>query len=97
LLLARWNHRPPRILLADEPTRGIDLGAKAEILASLEAMAAKGMGIAMVSSELEEVTASANSVVVLSEGHQVGTLANPTRSLTPSHILKLAFGVPDAS
>jgi ABC-type sugar transport system ATPase subunit len=93
LLLARWKHRTPRILLADEPTRGIDVGAKAEIIRSLEAMAADGLGLVMVSSELEEVVAVSDRVVVLSEGRHVGTLDGRAGDLTTSDILNLAFRV----
>lgn len=97
LLLARWKHATPRILLADEPTRGIDVGAKAEILRSLEAMAAEGLGIVIVSSELEEVAAVADRVLVLSEGLQVGTLDMAEGHITPRDILNLAFRVQDAA
>ena len=97
LLLARWKHATPRVLLADEPTRGIDVGAKAEILRSLEAMAAEGLGIVIVSSELEEVAAVADRVLVLSEGLQVGTLDGAEEHITPAAILNLAFRVQDAA
>jgi ribose transport system ATP-binding protein len=91
LLLARCKRLVPRILLADEPTRGIDVGAKAEILRSLELMAADGLGIVIVSSELEEVAAVTDSVIVLSEGVLAGTLERGTDQITPSAILRLAF------
>jgi ABC-type sugar transport system ATPase subunit len=97
LLLARWKYATPRILLADEPTRGIDVGAKAEILRSLESMAAEGLGIVIVSSELEEVVAVADRVIVLSEGLQVGTLDSAEGHITPHDILNLAFRVDHAA
>jgi ABC-type sugar transport system ATPase subunit len=93
LLLARWKHLTPRILLADEPTRGIDVGAKAEILRSLEEMAQDGLGIVIVSSELEEVVAVADRVVVLSEGQHVGSLDGADGDITTSEILNMAFRV----
>jgi ABC-type sugar transport system ATPase subunit len=96
LLLARWKHLTPRILLADEPTRGIDVGAKAEILRSLEAMADQGLGIVIVSSELEEVVAISDRVAVLSEGQQVGTLDSSDGDITTAEILNLAFKVQEA-
>jgi ABC-type sugar transport system ATPase subunit len=71
LLLARWGHRPPRFLLADEPTRGIDIGAKADILETLRRRAATGAGVLIVSSELEEVVETAERVLVMSSGHIV--------------------------
>jgi ABC-type sugar transport system ATPase subunit len=96
LLLARWKHLTPRILLCDEPTRGIDVGAKAEILRSLEAMADDGLGIVIVSSELEEVVTVADRVVVLSEGEQVGTLDSEGGDITTADVLNLAFRVQEA-
>ena len=95
LLLARWRFSPPRILLADEPTRGIDIGAKAEIMASLEQMAEEGLGIVVVSSELEEVCALSDRVVVLAEGRCVGTLDRSDAGITPSRIMSTAFGLED--
>jgi len=95
LLLARWRFCPPRILLADEPTRGIDIGAKAEIMSSLEAMASEGLGIVVVSSELEEVCALSHRVVVLAEGRMVGLLERDEASITPSRIMSTAFGLED--
>ncbi|WP_035740960.1 sugar ABC transporter ATP-binding protein [Parafrankia elaeagni] len=92
LLLARWRYVQPRLLLADEPTRGIDVGAKSEILQSLEDMAAGGLSVVMVSSELEEIAAAADRVVVLREGTQVGILDAVTAPISPQGILTLAFG-----
>jgi rhamnose transport system ATP-binding protein len=93
LLLARWKHVTPRILLADEPTRGIDVGAKAEILKSLEGMAAQGLGIIMVSSELEEVVAISDRVLVLSEGLPAGEINAADGPITTQKILDRAFRV----
>ncbi|MCS5498333.1 sugar ABC transporter ATP-binding protein [Cnuibacter physcomitrellae] len=96
LLLARWQNRRPRVLLADEPTRGIDVGAKAEILASFETMAAEGLGIAIVSSELEEVAAVSDRVIVLSEGEQVGLLEKTADTvIAVGDILAYAFRATD--
>jgi rhamnose transport system ATP-binding protein len=90
LLLARWRHRPPRILLADEPTRGIDIGAKEEILSNLRALADEGLAIVFVSSELEEVVAVSDRIVVLSTGRNAGNLA---AGADVSDILRAAFAV----
>jgi ABC-type sugar transport system ATPase subunit len=91
LLLARWRLNPPRVLLADEPTRGIDIGAKAEIMASLENMAEEGLGIVVVSSELEEVCAISHRVTVLSEGNYIATLDCSETEITPNRIMSTAF------
>jgi ABC-type sugar transport system ATPase subunit len=93
LLLARWKHHTPRILLADEPTRGIDVGAKAEILRSLEDMADEGLGLVIVSSELEEVAVASDRVVVLAEGQMAGRLERTTQAISAAEILDLAFRV----
>ena len=66
--MARYTHSPPRVLLADEPTRGIDVGAKRQISDSLRQMADAGIGIVLVSSELEEVIEYCDEIAVLSAG-----------------------------
>jgi galactofuranose transport system ATP-binding protein len=75
ILLARWLATDPRVLIVDEPTRGIDIGAKSEILKLLRNLADEGLSILMISSELEELLAAADRVTVLSDGTSVATLA----------------------
>jgi ribose transport system ATP-binding protein len=77
VLLARWLCMDPRLLILDEPTRGIDVGAKAEILTLVRELASRGLGVLMISSELEEVIDAASRVVVLREGTSVAALAGP--------------------
>jgi ABC-type sugar transport system ATPase subunit len=89
VLLARWSHRAPKLLLADEPTRGIDVGAKDEILTTLRRLADEGLAIIVVSSELEEVTAISDRVVVLAQGRLVSTLEG--EDVAVSRILHDAF------
>jgi ABC-type sugar transport system ATPase subunit len=67
-VLARWLRTRPRVLLLDEPTRGIDVGAKAEIYALMRRLAEGGMGILMTSSELPELLAVCDRILVLCEG-----------------------------
>ena len=67
VILAKWLATNPRILLLDEPTRGIDVGAKAEIYNLIKELAEQGMGIIVVSSEIPEILAISDTVVVLSE------------------------------
>jgi ribose transport system ATP-binding protein len=71
VLLARWLCLNPALLLLDEPTRGIDVGAKAEIQSLIDDLADGGLGVLMISSELEEITEGADRVVVLREGRTV--------------------------
>ncbi|MFI0848026.1 sugar ABC transporter ATP-binding protein [Mesorhizobium sp. IMUNJ 23232] len=74
VLLARWLCRNPRLLIVDEPTRGIDVGAKAEILKLLRGLADEGLSVLMISSELEELIAAADHVTVLSDGRSVARI-----------------------
>jgi ribose transport system ATP-binding protein len=74
VLLARWLCMNPRLLILDEPTRGIDVGAKAEILSLVRELAGQGLGVLMISSELEEVVEAASRIVVLRDGRSVAAL-----------------------
>jgi len=74
-ILARWLATAPRLLILDEPTRGIDIGAHAEILKMIERLCAEGMSLIVISSELEELTAVAHRVVVLSDRRHVAELS----------------------
>jgi len=85
VLLARWLCTDPKVLIVDEPTRGIDIGAKAEILKLLRGLADDGLSVLMISSELEELLAAADHVTVLSDGRSVAEL--PRRSLTEASLL----------
>jgi monosaccharide-transporting ATPase len=74
VLLARWLCNNPKFLLLDEPTRGIDLGAKAEIQKLIGELASEGLGVLMISSELEELVESSNRVVVMRDGELVAEI-----------------------
>ena len=74
VLLARVLARHPKVLLLDDPTRGIDVGAKAEIQALISELAREGVGVVLASSELEEVVEGSDSIVVLRDGSVVGML-----------------------
>ncbi|MBK3803203.1 ATP-binding cassette domain-containing protein [Azospirillum brasilense] len=73
-LLARWLATEPRLLILDEPTRGIDVGAHAEIIRLIERLCADGMALLVVSSELEEIVAYSRRVVVLRDRRHVAEL-----------------------
>lgn len=75
VLLARWLAMHPRLLIVDEPTRGIDIGAKAEILTLLRELSKDGLGVLMISSEIEEVLSLADRVTVLADGKTVAELS----------------------
>jgi galactofuranose transport system ATP-binding protein len=74
VLLARLLATEPKVLLLDEPTRGIDVGAKAEVQSLIDELAAEGLGVVLVSSDAEELIEGADRVVVLRDGVVVGTL-----------------------
>jgi galactofuranose transport system ATP-binding protein len=80
VLLARWLCTDPKLLILDEPTRGIDVGAKAEIQALIRELANQGLGVLMISSELEEITEGADRVFVLSDGRTVADLSHAEAS-----------------
>jgi rhamnose transport system ATP-binding protein len=71
VVLAKWLSTDPRVLIVDEPTRGIDVGTKSEVHRLLSQLAADGMAVVMVSSELPEVLGMADRVLVMHEGRLV--------------------------
>ena len=94
LLMARWLYDRPRVLLADEPTRGIDVGAKGELLEALRRMAADGVGVIVVSSELEEVLAVSDRVLVVAKGQSMGLMERTSdRPIAMEDVLQAAFGL----
>lgn len=74
VMLAKWLETKPRILIFDEPTRGVDVGAKAEVHNIIRALAKEGVAVVVISSDLPEVLALADRVLVMREGKQVGIL-----------------------
>ncbi|KAF0814477.1 Arabinose import ATP-binding protein AraG [Andreprevotia sp. IGB-42] len=95
VILSRWlAEQDLRVLIIDEPTRGIDVGAKNEIYAVLYELAAKGVAIVMVSSELPEVLGVADRIVVMCQGRITGELARADAS--EQKILSLALPVSDS-
>ena len=74
VLVGRWLLTNPKILILDEPTRGIDVGAKAEIHRLVSELAGQGVAILMISSEMPEVLGMSDRIVVMHEGHVSGIL-----------------------
>jgi ABC-type sugar transport system ATPase subunit len=91
LVVGKWLHRRPDVLLLDEFTRGIDVRAKAEMLAVVTRLAAEGMSIVIVSSELEDIVEAADRVLVLARGRLIGELGHACASV--ERILRLVFEV----
>jgi rhamnose transport system ATP-binding protein len=78
VFLAKWLSTEPRVLLVDEPTRGIDVGTKAEVHRLLSQLAADGVAVLMVSSELPEVLGMADRILVMHEGRRVAYIPRAT-------------------
>ncbi|MEP6864817.1 MAG: ATP-binding cassette domain-containing protein, partial [Deltaproteobacteria bacterium] len=90
VVIGKWLELAPRVLLLDEPTRGVDVGAKAEIYALVEELTSRGHAVVLASSDLPEVVRLADRVIVLREGKPAGELAGA--DITPIQIMQLAVG-----
>ena len=89
VVLAKWLQRDCGVVIFDEPTRGIDVGAKYEIYLLMNDLAARGKAILMISSELEEVLGMSDRILVMNEGRVVGEIAD-VAGATQEQIMKLA-------
>jgi ribose transport system ATP-binding protein len=90
VVLSKWLAREPRVLILDEPTRGIDVGAKSEIYALTDRLARQGMAVLMISSDLEEVLNMSDRVLVMHQGRLAGEL--PRAELSERAVMHLATG-----
>ena len=90
VVLAKWIYTDPKILILDEPTRGVDIGAKKEIYSVINDLAAKGVAIIMVSSELPEVLGMSDRIMVVHEGHVTGIIDGKTAD--QAKVMTLATG-----
>jgi ABC-type sugar transport system ATPase subunit len=95
LVVAKWLHRRPDVLLMDEFSRGIDIGAKAELLALMAKLADEGLSLIVVSSELEDLVDTADRVLVLARRRLIGELSGDEMSV--ERILRLVFAVETAT
>jgi ABC-type sugar transport system ATPase subunit len=93
IVLARWLAARSRVLILDEPTRGVDVGAKAEIHTLVGELAAQGHAILLISSELPEVLSLSERILVLRAGRIVGEMRR--EDATQDGLLRLMAGVPD--
>ena len=90
VMLAKWLNTEPRVLIFDEPTRGIDVGAKAEVHSIIHELAERGVAVIIISSDLPEVLSLADRVLVMREGRQMGIFDG--ESATQEEIIRLATG-----
>src|ERR1043165_3575657 len=90
VVLAKWLTFRPRVLIFDEPTRGIDVGAKAEIYELIRGLAAKGVSVIVISSEMEEVLGISDRIAVMHEGRLTGILDRA--QFSEEAVMRLATG-----
>ncbi|ACK41719.1 MULTISPECIES: sugar ABC transporter ATP-binding protein [Dictyoglomus] len=90
VVLAKWLATKPKILILDEPTRGIDVGAKVAIYQLINKLAQEGYGIILISSEMPEIIGMSDRIIIMHEGRIVGTISR--REATQEKILSMALG-----
>ena len=95
VILARWLSGKIKVILLDEPTRGIDVGAKSEIYSIIHGLAEQGVGVVMVSSDLPEVLGVADRILVMREGRISASISR--REATEQNVLKLALPTSEAA
>jgi ABC-type sugar transport system ATPase subunit len=91
VLLARWLEVGPRVLILDEPTRGVDVGAKAEIYRIVAGLAARGLAIVLISSELPELLGLSHRILVMRGGRQAGIVEGA--AMDERTVMRLAAGL----
>ena len=93
-MLAKWLARGGKLLIVDEPTRGVDVGAKAAIHALIDDLASKGLAVILISSELPEVINLSTRILVMRDGKIAGELSRAEAN--QESVLRLMAGVPTA-
>lgn len=91
VVVSKWLNTKPRLLLMDEPTRGIDIGAKREMYSIIESLLREGVGVIMVSSELPELIGLCDHVIVLKEGRIAAEISDPNE-ISSKRLLEAAMG-----
>jgi galactofuranose transport system ATP-binding protein len=93
VLLARWLATQPELIILDEPTRGIDVGAKAEIEQLIGRLSREGLAVLLISSEIEEIVRNCSRVLVLRERRLAGEVSGP--KLSPPQLMRVMAGTHD--
>jgi rhamnose transport system ATP-binding protein len=93
--LSKWLAAEPKILILDEPTHGVDVGTKAAIHQIISNLAAQGLSILMISSELPEILGMSDRVLVMREGRLVGEF--PRADATPERVIAAAAGMKEVA
>ena len=98
VLLSRWLETGPRVLILDEPTRGVDIGAKSEIYRIIDDLARRGIGVIVISSELPEIIGTCDRVLVMREGRLVGEVGGAGGApITQENIMAYGAGAATAA
>ncbi len=95
VVIAKWLATRPRVIILDEPTKGIDIGSKAAVHAFMADLAAEGLAVIMVSSELPEVLGMSDRVIVMREGRIVAEVSG--EAMTPETLVRAAAGIAEAA
>jgi len=95
VVIAKWLATRPRVIILDEPTKGIDIGSKAAVHAFMSELAAQGLAVIMVSSEIPEVLGMSDRVIVMREGRIAAEFAG--KSMTPENLVRAAVGIEEAA
>jgi rhamnose transport system ATP-binding protein len=90
VVISKWLETHPKVLILDEPTRGIDVGAKVEVHQLIDELAGEGMAIMLISSDLPEVLAMSDRILIMREGHQMAILDHAEAN--QEKVLTLAMG-----
>jgi ribose transport system ATP-binding protein len=92
-IVARWLQRTPKVLLLDEPTQGVDVGARADIYAQIRGAARDGAAAILVSSDFDELLLLADRIVVLADGRIAGSA--PTNAIDRHWLAERVFAIPE--
>ena len=95
VVIAKWLATRPKVIILDEPTKGIDIGSKAAVHAFMSELAASGLSVIMVSSEIPEIMGMADRVIVMREGRMAGLFER--QGLTPEALVRAATGNKEAA
>lgn len=95
VVIAKWLATKPRVIILDEPTKGIDIGSKAAVHEFMAELAAEGLAVIMVSSEIPEILGMSDRVIVMREGRIVAELTGP--AMTPENLVRAAAGIEEAA
>ena len=91
VVIAKWLATKPKVIILDEPTKGIDIGSKAAVHAFMSELAREGLAVVMVSSELPEVLGMADRIIVMREGRMAGEFSRA--EATPEKLVRAAAGI----